>query len=55
MYGKYLLQQLKLDNSNLSIADIMNQFGIINQGRFAQDYFKFLKNIPIKLMTGHYF
>jgi len=36
---------LKIE-SNLSITDIMNNFGIINQGRFAQDYFKFYGEYP---------
>lgn len=34
------------NQSNSSIADIINKFGIVNQGRFAQDYFKFYKEYP---------
>lgn len=36
---------LKIE-SNISITDIMNKFGIVNQGRFAQDYFKFYAEYP---------
>jgi methylphosphotriester-DNA--protein-cysteine methyltransferase len=41
-----LIHLMIKDQGNLAIADIMNQFGIVNQGRFAQDYFKFFKEYP---------
>jgi AraC-like DNA-binding protein len=34
------------DKSKTSVNEIINNFGIINQGRFAQDYYKFYDEYP---------
>lgn len=41
-----LVNEALTNKNNTSITDIMNRFGIINQGRFAQDYFKFYNEYP---------
>lgn len=41
-----LVNKALTEQSSASITDIMHTLGIINQGRFAQDYFKFYSEYP---------
>jgi AraC-like DNA-binding protein len=41
-----LIHSILQNQSNISISEITEKFGIVNQGRFAQDYFKFYKEYP---------
>lgn len=41
-----LIHSILKNQSNISISEIVEKFGIVNQGRFAQDYFKFYKEYP---------
>lgn len=41
-----LIHSILKNQSNTPISEIVEKFGIVNQGRFAQDYFKFYKEYP---------
>ncbi len=41
-----LIHSALKNKNNISISEIINTFGVVNQGRFAQDYFKFYNEYP---------
>ena len=43
-----LIHTILKNPNSMSISEIIEKFGVVNQGRFAKDYFKFYKEYPHK-------
>lgn len=41
-----LIREILMSSTNIQVNEILDQFGIINHGRFANDYFRFFGEYP---------